>query len=54
MIQVSWLTNDNNIITKVCDKDISLLAFTESLSDEEFSSFKKRFKYGFQISVEII
>lgn len=54
MIRVSWLSNDNVIITKVCDKNISLKGFSESLTNEEFSSFKERFKYGFQISVETI
>lgn len=55
MIRVAWLSLDGkDIITKVRNKDISLPAFKESLTDEEFYSFKQRFKYGFQISIETI
>jgi hypothetical protein len=55
MIKVSWKgTDDDSIFEKECDSKITLRNFIESLNNEELSSFKQRFKYGFQIKIETI
>ena len=52
MLKVTWIGTDGSLVQKICDSKILLMDFVESLNDEEFSSFKQRFKYGFKIKVE--
>jgi len=53
VLKVSWKTDDY-IYEKIVDSKILLKDFIESLNGKELSSFKEKFKYGFQIKVETI